>query len=125
MDARRRGESSVRFDSTAPPVETTAKPASFREADIYATLQGIDALGGIGDILRPRRVAVSMSPACLHEGNRAEPPPRSIRGNQAAGSHVGAAGRSSQTHSGAREGASKEERRPYALNAGQLALRNL
>ena len=34
----------------APPVDAEAKPASFKEVDIYTTFQGIGALSGIGDI---------------------------------------------------------------------------
>ena len=34
----------------APPVDAEAKPASFKEVDIYTTSQGNGALSGIGDI---------------------------------------------------------------------------
>lgn len=47
-------------------METKAKPAPYKEVDIYATSQAGEALGGIGDILRPHQEAVNMFLADLH-----------------------------------------------------------
>ena len=70
-------------DSKAPPVETVARPAPFKKGDIYTTLLGIDALGGIGGILRLHQESVNMFPAAPHGGNKAEPPPHCFLGAQA------------------------------------------
>ena len=42
------------FDSEAPPAGDRARTASLQDVDIYAALQGIDALGGIEGFLEPR-----------------------------------------------------------------------
>ena len=68
------------LDSKAPPVETKAKPASFKEVDIYSTLKGIDTPSGIGDIRRQRQEAIDTFSAALPEGDKAEPPHKAFLG---------------------------------------------
>ena len=113
-------------DSRAPPAECKAKPAPFKEVGIYAALQGIDALSGIGEIQRPRQEAADMFPADLHGGDNAEPSYTASWEPTLNGAPW--APRDAARNHAAEQGKARQKRRAVGtspLDAGQLALHYL